>query len=116
MPCNPSIGGSAKGQIVGEIDALGGEMGRAADATFLQMKVLNRSRGPSVQCLRAQSDRDDYVSYMLKVVDNQDRLTVFESPVRSLLFSDDLSNVIGVRLDNHECVYSKSVIITTGHF
>ncbi len=56
MPCNPSIGGPAKGQIVGEIDALGGEMGRAADKTHLQLKVLNRSRGPAVQCLRAQSD------------------------------------------------------------
>ena len=60
MPCNPSIGGPAKGQIVGEIDALGGEMGIAADKTFIQMKVLNRSRGPAVQCLRAQSDKYAY--------------------------------------------------------
>ena len=64
MPCNPSIGGPAKGQIAGEVDALGGEMGRAADATMIQMKVLNRSRGPAVQCLRSQNDKEDYQKYM----------------------------------------------------
>ena len=64
MPCNPSIGGPAKGQIVGEVDALGGEMGRAADATAIQIKKLNRSKGPAVHCLRSQNDKYDYKDYM----------------------------------------------------
>ena len=66
MPCNPSIGGPAKGVVVREIDALGGEMGHAADATYLQMKMLNTAKGPGVQCLRAQSDKIEYVEYMKK--------------------------------------------------
>ena len=64
MPCNPSIGGPAKGIVVREIDALGGEMGKAADATYLQMKILNSSKGPGVQCLRAQSDKLEYAKYI----------------------------------------------------
>ena len=70
MPCNPSIGGPAKGVVVREIDALGGEMGKAADATYLQMKMLNTKKGPGVRCLRAQSDKIEYSKYMVDILVN----------------------------------------------
>ena len=79
MPCNPSIGGPAKGQIVGEIDALGGEMGRAADETFIQIKILNRSRGPAVQCLRTQNDKYLYQEYIQNVIKSSMRVPIKES-------------------------------------
>src|SRR5436190_21312232 len=76
MPCNPSVGGVAKGIVVREIDALGGEMGKAADATALQFKLLNTSNGPAVQALRVQSDQIAYGRYMQEAVNNQQNLTV----------------------------------------
>src|SRR4051794_27377708 len=76
MPCNPSVGGVAKGIVVREIDALGGEMGKAADATALQFKLLNTSNGPAVQALRVQSDKVAYARYMQKVVGKQENLTI----------------------------------------
>ena len=76
MPCNPSIGGSAKGIVVREIDALGGEMGRNADKTLLQMKMLNRSKGPAVRSLRSQADKVTYKKEMLKTLKNTENLTI----------------------------------------
>ena len=85
MPCNPSIGGVAKGIVVREIDALGGEMGKAADATALQFKLLNTSNGPAVQALRVQSDKVAYARYMQEVVNKQENLTIIEGAVKNLL-------------------------------
>ena len=81
MPCNPSIGGSAKGIVVREIDALGGEMAKAADATALQMKLLNNSRGPAVWAMRAQSDKIAYSQYMKNVLEQQENLTIIETMI-----------------------------------
>ncbi|RAP32231.1 tRNA uridine-5-carboxymethylaminomethyl(34) synthesis enzyme MnmG [Candidatus Marinamargulisbacteria bacterium SCGC AG-439-L15] len=114
MPCNPAIGGSAKGQMVGEIDALGGYMGRIADQTFLQMKVLNRSRGPAVQCLRAQSDKHAYSKAMTDVVLSYPNLTVEEAMVTELVF--DADRVVGIKTSDDQMIYSKTVIITSGTF
>src|SRR3954468_19037410 len=85
MPCNPSVGGSAKGIVVREIDALGGEMGKAADTTALQFKLLNTSGGPAIQALRVQSDKVAYSRYMQKVIGEQENLTIIEGGVNKLL-------------------------------
>src|SRR5436305_9714982 len=87
MPCNPSVGGPAKGIVVREIDALGGEMGKAADATALQFKLLNTSNGPAVQALRVQSDKVAYARYMQKAVSEQKNLTIIEKAVKNLLIT-----------------------------
>lgn len=113
MPCNPSIGGPAKGILVREIDALGGEMGKAADATLLQMKMLNSSKGPAVRALRAQSDKVKYPEYMKKVVFNTNNLDVLECLVRKLIVRD--GKVCGVITDNEE-IESKAVIIASGTY
>ena len=76
MPCNPNIGGTSKGHLVRELDALGGEMGKNIDKTFIQSKMLNLSKGPAVHSLRAQADKADYSREMRKVLENQDRLTI----------------------------------------
>src|SRR5438128_7712258 len=85
MPCNPSIGGPAKGIVVREIDALGGEMGKAADATALQFKLLNTSGGLAIQALRVQSDKVSYSEYMQKVVEKEKNLTIIEASVNNLI-------------------------------
>ncbi|MEK9656871.1 MAG: tRNA uridine-5-carboxymethylaminomethyl(34) synthesis enzyme MnmG [bacterium] len=113
MPCNPSIGGPAKGQIVGEIDALGGEMGKAADATMLQMKVLNRSRGPAVQCLRSQNDKIEYQRYMQRIIQNNINITVIEASVDELLIENN--HIQGVKA-SQKTYKAKAVIITSGTF
>src|SRR5215216_7830512 len=100
MPCNPSVGGVAKGIVVREIDALGGEMGQAADATALQFKLLNTSNGPAVQALRVQSDKIAYGRYMQGVVNNQQNLTVIEGAVKNLLIEEE--KMKGVELNNGE--------------
>lgn len=84
LPCNPSIGGTAKGHLVREIDALGGEMGRAADATFLQSRMLNRGKGPAVHSLRAQIDRRRYSDYMKRALERQENLELRQSEIISL--------------------------------
>ena len=84
MPCNPSIGGTAKGHLVREIDALGGEMGKAADATFLQSRILNLGKGPAVHSLRVQSDRIKYHTYMKKVCEAQDNLEIKQAEIVSV--------------------------------
>ena len=114
MPCNPSIGGPAKGQIVGEIDALGGEMGRAADATHIQLKVLNRSRGPAVQCLRSQNDKFDYQAYMEKTLTNTPNITVIEDEVTGLIIEN--KQAVGVTLKKQGQLQAKTVVVTTGTF
>src|SRR3954449_5313466 len=111
MPCNPSVGGVAKGIVVREIDALGGEMGKAADATALQFKLLNTSNGPAVQALRVQSDKVAYARYMQKVVSEQRNLTVIEGAVKNLLITEGKIN--GVELNNGKIFSAKIVILTT---
>ena len=114
LPCNPSIGGSAKGIIVREIDALGGEMGRIADKTFLQMKMLNSSKGPAVRSLRAQVDKVTYPQEMLKVLKTQDNLTILEAMVEDLIVDNKI--VSGVILSDGTKIISKKVILTTGTY
>jgi len=114
MPCNPSIGGPAKGQIVGEIDALGGEMGVAADTTYIQLKILNRSRGPAVHCLRSQNDKRAYNLYMRRVVETQPHLELKEAMITDLVIENDC--VKGVLTHLGKIYYAKAVIITTGTF
>ena len=114
MPCNPSIGGSAKGIVVREIDALGGEMGRNADKALLQMKMLNSSKGPSVHSLRAQADKITYPKQMLKTLEGTPNLTIKEAIVEDLII--DNSKVIGVILEDGTKIYSNIVILTTGTY
>lgn len=114
MPCNPSIGGPAKGIIVREIDALGGEMAKATDKTLLQLKMLNVSKGPAVRALRAQSDKVLYPKYMQEVIAKQENLDVREIYVEQLLV--DGNKVVGVRLENKEQIEAKSVIIASGTY
>ena len=114
MPCNPSVGGPAKGIVVREIDALGGEMGKAADATALQFKMLNTTKGPGVQCLRVQSDKIAYMRYMQNKVLHQEHLEVREMCVEKVLAEN--GKVKGVlQKDGHE-EYSQAVIVTSGTY
>ena len=114
MPCNPSIGGSAKGIVVREIDALGGMMGKAADHHYLQMKMLNTGKGPGVQCLRAQQDKLEYPDYLQSLALNTEHLTVKEETVVSLLHDD--THVFGVKTDKGNEYTAKAVILTTGTY
>lgn len=114
MPCNPSIGGSAKGIIVREIDALGGEMGRNADKALFQLKMLNSSKGPAVRSLRAQADKITYPEEMLKTLKETKNLEIKEAMVDDLIVEDNI--VKGIVLENHEKIYSKIVIMTTGTY
>ena len=114
LPCNPSIGGSAKGIIVREIDALGGIQGRIADKTALQMKMLNFSKGPAVRSLRAQVDKVTYPQEMLKTLENTSNLTIQESMVEDLIVEN--GEVKGIITDKNEKIYSKKVILTTGTY
>src|SRR4051795_11799630 len=111
MPCNPSIGGVAKGIVVREIDALGGEMGKAADATALQFKLLNTSNGPAVQALRVQSDKLAYARYMQKAVVNQKNLTIIEAAVNNLIIEE--KKIVGVKLKDYQIIKAPMVILTT---
>lgn len=114
MPCNPSIGGSAKGIIVREIDALGGEMGRNADKSLFQMKMLNSSKGPAVRSLRAQADKITYPKVMLETLKSTDNLEILEAMVKELIVEDNKAK--GVILENGNIINSKTVIITTGTY
>lgn len=114
MPCNPSVGGPAKGIVVREIDALGGEMGHAADATALQFKMLNTTKGPGVQSLRVQSDKIAYKAYMQDVLQKQEHLRVEEACVEEILVRD--GKACGVRLADGQTVESRAVILTSGTF
>ena len=114
MPCNPSIGGSAKGIVVREIDALGGMMGIAADHHYLQMKMLNTGKGPGVQCLRAQQDKLEYPKYLQDLALSTSNLEVKEGIVVSLLHDD--KKVFGVKLQSGEEFTSDAVILSTGTY
>lgn len=114
MPCNPSIGGSAKGIVVREIDALGGMMGKIADKEYLQMKMLNVGKGVAVQCLRAQEDKLIYPNLMQKEALNTNNLTVIEGEVVDLIEKD--KTILGVALKDGNRYFSKATILTTGTY
>ena len=114
LPCNPSIGGSAKGIIVREIDALGGIMGRIADKCALQMKMLNSSKGPAVRSLRAQVDKVTYPKEMLKTLENTKNLDIRESMIEDLIVENN--TVLGVVTEDNQKIYSQKVILTTGTY
>ncbi|MBF0818123.1 tRNA uridine-5-carboxymethylaminomethyl(34) synthesis enzyme MnmG [Streptococcus acidominimus] len=112
MPCNPSIGGSAKGIVVREIDALGGEMGRNIDKTYIQMKMLNTGKGPAVRALRAQADKAKYSLEMKKTVERQENLTLRQTMIDEILVEE--GRVIGVRTATNQYFAAKAVVVTTG--
>ncbi|MDT9522312.1 tRNA uridine-5-carboxymethylaminomethyl(34) synthesis enzyme MnmG [Streptococcus mutans] len=112
MPCNPSIGGSAKGIVVREIDALGGEMGKNIDKSYIQMRMLNTGKGPAVRALRAQADKALYARNMKHTVEQQENLTLRQSMIDEILVEDD--KVIGVRTATNQKYSAQAVIVTTG--
>lgn len=114
MPCNPSIGGPAKGIIVREIDALGGEMANTIDHSCLQVKMLNTKKGPAVRALRAQADKITYPKVMLATLENQENLTILEAMVEDLMVEEE--KIRGVILLNGEKIASQAVILTTGTY
>ena len=114
MPCNPSIGGSAKGIVVREIDALGGQMGKTADLAQIQMKMLNYKKGPAVQALRAQADKITYPKEMLKVLESENNLDILEDTVTQLLVEDN--KIKGVITEKNNTIFASAVILTTGTY
>src|SRR3972149_7323445 len=114
MPCNPAVGGIGKGQLVSEIDALGGEIGRNADASFLQTKVLNKKKGPAVQALRVQTDKKRYECRMRRVLDREKNLDLKEATVTTV--SAEKGQVTGVRTRTGVFYRGRSVVVTTGTF
>ena len=112
MPCNPSIGGSAKGIVVREVDALGGEMAKNIDKTYIQMNMLNTGKGPAVRALRAQADKELYSKEMRKTVENQENLTLRQTMIDEILVEN--GKVVGVRTATHQEYGAKAVIVTTG--
>lgn len=114
MPCNPAIGGSAKGIVVREIDALGGVMGIAADHEYLQIKMLNTGKGPGVQCLRAQEDKFNYPHYVQYLLENTANLDIIEAEVVGIDYEKDV--ITGVILKDGTLIKSKAVVISTGTY
>lgn len=114
LPCNPSIGGPAKGIVVREIDALGGQMAKSADRGQIQIKMLNASKGPAVRALRAQIDKLKYPRIMLEVLENTINLTLKEALVERMIIEDQ--SVKGIELASGELIYGKTVILTTGTY
>ena len=112
MPCNPNIGGTSKGHLVRELDALGGEMGKNIDKTFIQSKMLNKSKGPAVHSLRAQADKQDYTREMRKTLENTENLTIRQAEVAKLLVEDGV--IKGVETVSGATYYAKSVVLATG--
>lgn len=115
QPCNPAVGGPAKSQLTHEVDALGGEIGKMADRTYLQKRILNSSRGPAVWALRAQTDKREYATVMSNIVENQKNLRVRESMVTDLVLGDN-DEIIGVETYFGVAFKCKAVILTTGTF
>lgn len=122
MPCNPNIGGSSKGHLVRELDALGGEMGKVIDQTFIQSKMLNKSKGPAVHSLRAQADKSAYTSLMRRTLENQDHLTIKQAEVCEILTKDDIENhntkkrIVGVKTFTGAIYECKAVVLCTGTY
>ena len=118
MPCNPNIGGSSKGHLVREIDALGGEMGKNIDKTFIQSKMLNVSKGPAVHSLRAQADKAEYSRAMRKVLENQDHLTIKQAEVCELIWEEkeSLKKIKGVKTFTGSVYECKAVVLCTGTY
>ena len=114
MPCNPNIGGSSKGHLVREIDALGGEMGKVIDQTFIQSKMLNKSKGPAVHSLRAQADKANYTRTMRKVLENQENLEVKQAEITDILAEE--GKVIGVQTYSGAIYKCKAAILCTGTY
>ena len=114
MPCNPNIGGSSKGHLVREIDALGGEMGKNIDKTFIQSKMLNRSKGPAVHSLRAQADKSEYSRSMRRTLENTDHLTIKQAEVTELIVEE--GQVKGVKTYSGATYHSKAVVLCTGTY
>ena len=114
MPCNPSIGGSAKGIVVREIDALGGYMGKAADKEYLQMKMLNTKKGPGVQCLRAQADKKRYPHNVQEHLKETPNLDILEDMVTSLIYNENIC--LGVKTLQNLTIFSKATILATGTY
>jgi len=115
LPCNPSIGGTAKGHLVCEIDALGGEMGKLADATFIQSKMLNRGKGPAVHSLRCQIDRKKYHVEVKKRLEYQKNLQIKQAEITKILF-DENNNITGVETQTGMVYETKAVIIASGTY
>ncbi len=114
MPCNPNIGGSSKGHLVREIDALGGEMGKVIDKTFIQSKMLNKSKGPAVHSLRAQADKANYSKTMRKVLENQENLEIKQAEVTDILAEDE--KIIGVQTYSGAIYKCKAIVLCTGTY
>lgn len=114
MPCNPNIGGSSKGHLVREIDALGGEMGKNIDKTFIQSKMLNVSKGPAVHSLRAQADKAEYSRQMRMVLENTDHLSIVQAEVTEIMAED--GHVTGVKTFSGATYYAKAVVLCTGTY
>ena len=119
MPCNPNIGGSSKGHLVRELDALGGEMGKNIDKTFIQSKMLNESKGPAVHSLRAQADKQQYTTEMRRVLENTDHLTIRQAEISDILTEASGSNsgkkkIVGVKAVSGAVYHCKAVVLATG--
>ncbi len=114
MPCNPNIGGSSKGHLVREIDALGGEMGKNIDKTFIQSKMLNKSKGPAVHSLRAQADKKDYSYTMRNTLENTDHLTIRQAEVCKILVENN--HIIGITTYSGAVYFCKAVVLATGTY
>ena len=114
MPCNPNVGGSSKGHLVRELDALGGEMGKNIDKTFIQSKMLNESKGPAVHSLRAQADKQDYSRAMRRTLENTDHLTIRQAEVSELLVED--GKIGGVKTFSGAIYRAKAVVLCTGTY
>lgn len=114
MPCNPNVGGSSKGHLVKELDALGGEMGKNIDKTFIQSKILNSSKGPAVHSLRAQADKQAYTTEMRKTLENQENLTIKQGEVTKLLVEE--GKITGVQLYSGAVYHCQAVVLCTGTY
>ena len=114
MPCNPNVGGSSKGHLVRELDALGGEMGKNIDKTFIQSKMLNQSKGPAVHSLRAQADKQAYSTEMRKTLENTENLTIRQGEVTELLVEDN--HITGVKTFSGATYHAKAIVLCTGTY
>ncbi|MCL2840425.1 MAG: tRNA uridine-5-carboxymethylaminomethyl(34) synthesis enzyme MnmG [Defluviitaleaceae bacterium] len=116
MPCNPCIGGSAKGHLVREVDALGGQMGKAIDATFIQSRMLNTAKGPAVYSLRAQADKKQYMAYMKTVLENEPNISLREGEVVEIITSESDNAVNAIKTESGMIIHCDAVIVCTGTY